>query len=168
MKSEVIAPYVLRNYIWQVLKANTDMTESDYDGKEPIVPLGEAPELTEFDKPYIVYGFSETPTADLYVQQRGNMAFIVYSTNFRTLSNITNIIARTFERGDESARRVNEYTSTIPAFAGLRFGFIEVSYVEGGSPEESEGGRESAAVNIHYEFYVDYDIETKLVPSTWP
>lgn len=179
MRTEVIAPYLLRAYIWQVIKLNTDLKESDYGGNVPIVPLAEEPELTDYAKPYIVYGYSETPTAETHVRQRGNMAFIVYSQNFRTISQLVNIITRAFEKGDESARRVNEYTSTIPAFLGLRFGTIEVSFVEGGGPEEAEeteGGRQNAIVNINYEYFVDYDVETKVyapstpnsAKSTWP
>lgn len=167
MDKTVIAPYLLRSYIWQVLKKNTDMDELDYTldpdtnpGLVPIVPLAEAPEISQFDKPYIVYGFSETPSTDLWVRRRGNMAFVIYSTNFRELSRITNVIAYAFDRADEAARDVNEYTSTIPAFVGLTFGTIQVSYVEGGSPEQSEGGRQSAAINIRYEYHVDYDIDT--------
>jgi hypothetical protein len=41
-----------------------------------------------------------------------------------------------------------------------------VSYVEGGAPEETEGGRQSAAINIRYEYFVDYDINTNALPST--
>lgn len=163
MDPKYIAPFLLNNYIWKVLKLNTDMDEGDYGGLTPIVPLSEEPELTEFDKPYIVYGFAENPTSDLPAKKRGNMSFIIYCTNFRELSTITNVIATTFDRADESARDVNRYTSTIPQFVGLRFGYIEVSFVEGGSPEETEGGRQSAAVNIRYEYYVDYDIVTSLV-----
>jgi hypothetical protein len=149
------------------------MTEKDYtidptndDGLVPIVPLAEAPEISQFDKPYIVYGYSETPNSDLWVKRRGNMAFVIYSTNFRELAHLTNIITFAFDRSDESARDVNNYTSTIPAFVGLRFGTIEVTYVEGGSPEETEGGRQSAAINIRYEYYVDYDVKT--VPAINP
>lgn len=166
MDPKVIAPYLLRSYIWQILKKNTDMDELDYTldqtsgGLVPIVPLAEAPEISQFDKPYIVYGYSETPPTDLWAQRRGNMAFVIYSTNFRELSMITNVIMNAFHRADESARDVNAYTSTIPAFIGLRFGTIQVSFVEGGSPEETEGGRQSAAINIRYEYFVDYDVVT--------
>lgn len=160
MDTQYIAPYLLRSYVWKLLQENTNMKASDYDGMVPIVPLAEEPEIQAFDQPYIVYGFSETPTADVHARRRGNMAFVVYSTNFRELSKITNILTTALNRADESAKDVNEYTSTIDAFVGLRFGFIQVSYVEGGSPEETEGGRQSAVVNVSYEFYVDYPITT--------
>jgi hypothetical protein len=171
-----IAPYMLRSYIWDVLKANTSLTEADYSlthdaskGLIPIVPLAEEPEISQFDKPYIVYGYSESPTADVYAMRRGNMAFIIYSTNFREISQIANIITTTFDRADDAAKDVNAYTTAVPDYRGLRFGYVQVSFVEGGSPEEapsSEGGRQSAAVNIRYEYYVDYDINTTPTPTT--
>lgn len=170
MDPEIIAPLVLRNYIWQVLKANTDMDEEDYTidpntnpGLVPIVPLAEEPEISQFNKPYIIYGYSESAPDELWVKRNGNMVFVIYSTNFRELERISNIIATAFNRSDESARDINAYTSTIPAFVGLRFGFVQLSFVEGGSPEDTEGGRQSGAVNIRYEYYVDYDVQTSLV-----
>jgi hypothetical protein len=164
MDPTVIAPYLLRDYIWQVLKQNTDMKESDYDGKVPIVPLAEEPELTQYSKPYIVYGYAEAPSIDLPDAEAGSMSFIVYSKNFRELSKIIKVISRTFARQDQSAYDVNRYTSTKPQFIGLRFGYINVGFVEGGSPETTEGGRQSAGVNIRYEYYVDYNIKTTYNP----
>jgi len=160
MKPEVIAPFMLIDYTWAILKKNTDMKESDYGGLVPIVPLSEAPELTEYAKPYIVYGYSETPPTDLWVRRRGNMAFVVYGDSFHQLSKITNVLSYTFDRADEAARDVNAFTSTIPAYIGLTFGTIQVSFVQGGSPEETEGGRVSSAINLRYEYHVDYDINT--------
>lgn len=160
MKAEIIPAFILIDYIWVVLKKNTDMQESDYDGLVPIVPLSEAPEFTQYAKPYIVYGYSDTPSSDLWVRRQGNMAFVIYADNFQQLSKITNIMAYTFDRADETAKDVNDYTSTIPAYYGLTFGYIQVSFVEGGSPEETEGGRISSAVNIKYEYHVDYDVDT--------
>ena len=57
---------------------------------------------------------------------------------------------------------MNNYTSSHPQFIGIRFGYISVGFVEGGTPENTEGGRQSALVNIRFEYYVDYDIKTRL------
>lgn len=166
MDPKYIAPYVLRSYTWELLKRNTDLTDDDYDadgngdGLIPIVPLGEEPELAQFDKPYIVYGYAESPTGELYAKNNGNMVYVIYSSKFEELGKITNIIKTAFERGDESARDVNEFSSTIGAFVGIRFGTIEVGFLEGGSPEEDEGGRMSAAINIRYEYYAEYEVQT--------
>ena len=160
MRAEIIPPFILIDYVWAILKKNTDMKESDYEGLIPIVPLSEVPEINEYAKPYIVYGYSESPPPDLWVRRRGNMAFVVYSTDYREVSKITNVIVNALNRADETARDVNAFSTTIPAYIGLRFGFIQVSYVEGGSPEETEGGRISSAINVRFEYYVDYSINT--------
>jgi hypothetical protein len=158
MDSKIIPAYVLIDYVWQVLKDNTDMDEGDYAGLVPIVALSEEPEIKEFDKPYIVYGFAENTTTDGYANN-GNMSLVVYSANLRRLANVTNIIARALDREDETARDINRYSSQFEHFIGLRFGDVSVSFVEGGSPEETEGGRISSSVNIRYQYFVDYDID---------
>ena len=35
--------------------------------------------------------------------------------------------------------------------------------LDGGTPEETEGGRQSAIITIRYEYYVNYDIQTSLI-----
>lgn len=160
MQSKIIAPYVIRAYVWQLLKANVGLSDSMYDvdgngrGLVPIVPLGEEPELQAFDKPYLVYGFAESPsrTPNLMI---GNIMFVVYSSKFSEMSEVTNVISKSFE--DEfSVRNVNDYSSTIPDFLGLRFTDISVASVEGGTPEDEEGGRVSALVNLRYEYTSTY------------
>ena len=170
----VVSPvFILRQYVWELLKANTDMTEEDYEGMNPIAPLGEEPELTEFDKPYLVYGYALDGRGDLYARKSGSMSFVVYSTTFREITRILNILTTAFERFDEAARDVNEWSSSKPGFNGLTFGYIQLGAVEGGSPEgpgdraeETEGGRMSGLVNIRFEYHVDYDVKTTLAEFT--
>lgn len=155
MNTKYIAPYLLRFYAWQLLKANTDMDESDYAGKNPIIPANEEPDFQQFNHPYIVYGYAESPTTQLYARQTGNMAFMVYSTDDREINTIIQVIAQAFQRGDESATDVNEFTSTIPEFLGIRFGTISVAFVSSIEPPTEEGGRLGGMVNIRYEYYIE-------------
>lgn len=165
MNTKYIAPYLIRSYVWELLQRNLDMSDDDYDingdgkGLIPIVPLGEEPELAKFNKPYLVYGYAESPYDDYASQTTGNIMFAIYSTNFADMSQIANVIGKAFEY-DDAAANVNHYTSTIPAFVGIRFGNVQLQSIEGGVPEESSGGRMSAVVNIKYEYYADYSIET--------
>lgn len=155
--------YFLRGYAWGVLKANTDMDEGDYGGLVPIVPLAEEPEISQYDAPHIVYGYALNSTGDLYARKFGSMTFAIYDTNFRTLTKILSVLTAAFERQDETARDINEWSSTIPEFAGLTFGAVSIGFVEGGTPEETEGGRQSALINIRFEYHVDYNVITSLV-----
>lgn len=165
MDTKYIAPYLIRAYVWELLQRNLGMSASDYDvdsdgkGLVPIVPLGEEPELEKFNKPYLVYGYAESPFGESSGRTSGNVMFAVYSTNFAEMSQVVNVIGKAFEH-DRAATDVNEYTSTTNAFIGIRFGNVQTTTIEGGVPEESPNGRMSAVVNIRYEYYADYDIET--------
>lgn len=160
MIDTVINPaYLLRAFIWEALKNNTDMDESDYGGLVPIVPVAEEPELTEYTKPYIVYGYALENSGDRPFAGRGSLTMAVYETNFKQLTDIMDVFYATFER-EEITQEVNHWTSSKPAFLGMRFGFIRMNFLEGGTPEDTEGGRQSALVSLSFEYYADYNIKT--------
>lgn len=162
--------YALRSYVWGVLKANYPdvWTEANYDGMIPIVPLGEEPELSEFSGPHIVYGYALDGTADLWARGTGSMTFVIYDQNFRRLTKTMTILQTALGRSDETARDINRYTSTIDYFHGVSFGFVNLGFTEGGSPEETEGGRQSALLNIRFDYFVDYNVTTDIVPPVPP
>lgn len=176
MDTTVSPAYLIRSYAWALLKANDPDTwdETKYGGLIPIVPLAEEPELSEYDGPHIVYGYANDPTGDLPARKGGSLTFAIYDQNFRRLTKTVTVLQTAFERKDETARDVNEYTSWVTSsaldadenpikpFIGITFGFIDIGFVEGGSPEETEGGRQSALVNIRYEYHVDYAVKTTL------
>lgn len=166
----VVSPvYLLRLYAWAVLKANMPETwneelykaEGDTQGIIPIVPLAEEPDLDAFDGPHIVYGYALDTTGDLYARNSGSMTFAIYDDKFRRLTETMNVLQAAFERQDETARDVNNFT-TNNNFIGIRFGYIFVGFAEGGTPEETEGGRQSALINIRFEYYVNYDVVTSV------
>lgn len=165
MTNQIMNPaYVIRSYVWELLKQNMGMSESHYGGLVPIVPVAEEPEISEFSKPHIVYGYALENSGDRAFAGRGSITFAVYDTDFENLTEILNVIGAAFER-DESANEVNAY-STAKGFTGIRFGFIRVNFVEGGTPEETEGGRQSALISLGFEYYVDYAIKTyTLLPN---
>lgn len=137
----------------------------------PIVPVGSEAELTDFDQPYIVYGYTLDADADMPECGSGSLSFVIYSTKARDIGQIVTVLKHTFERLDNSASDLNNFTTNyVPAsggdhiYLGMRFGSINVPYSEISSPAETEGGRESGVVNIRFEYYVDYDIDT-IVPT---
>lgn len=181
---EVVNPaYLIRSYAWAVLRANDSTTwdTAKYGGLVPIVPVSEEPDLDEFSGPHIVYGYALDATGDLYARKSGSVTFAVYDQNFRRLTKTLTILQAAFERQDESARDINNYTTRVGgaptstgnppvwknptgAFLGLRFGYTRIGFIEGGTPEETEGGRQSALINIVFEYYVDYDVVTAVTP----
>lgn len=167
MRPEVVPSSVLIDYIWGLLKFNVGMTEDHYDGLVPIVPVAEEPELTEYNRPYLVYGYVENPSRDLYKYRAGQMTFVIYSVNYREINKIMQTMQVAFERWDEAALDVNRYSSTRPEYHGIRFGSISIGHVEGGTPEAndqdaptSEGGRQSGLVNIRYEYFSEVEVAT--------
>lgn len=156
---EVSPAYFIRAYAWAVLKANMSdvWDESKYGGMTPIVPVAEEPDLDEYSGPHIVYGYALDATGSLYARNSGSLTFAVYDDNFRRLTKTLNILQAAFERQDETARDINLFTTSKgPSWIGLRFGTVSVGFVEGGSPEDQEGGRQSALINIRFEYYVEY------------
>lgn len=166
MNPEVNPAHLLVDYAWGVLKANmpTVWTTSKYGGLVPIVPLSEEPELDAYDGPHIVYGYADDATGDLYAQHSGSLTFAVYDQNFRRLGKTMTILKVAFERQDESARDINNFTTTYlnGAYVGIRFGTVDLAFLEGGTPEETEGGRQSALINIRYDYFVDYVVDTSI------
>lgn len=168
----VLSPaYLIRSYAWELLKTNMgDVWDEDkYDGMVPIVPVAEEPELAEFSGPHIVWGYALDATGTLYARNSGSLTFAIYDQDFRRLTKTLIILQTAFERQDEAARDVNAFTSrynptnrTTPPYLGIRFGTIGLGFVEGGTPEDTEGGRQSALININFEYYVDYNVVTEI------
>lgn len=169
---EVVSPiYLLRSYTWALLQANDHDTwdTTKYGGMIPIVPLSEEPDLAEYEGPHIVYGYAMHATGSLYIHNEGSLTYAIYDQNFRRLTKTLITLQTAFERQDEAARDVNNYAAGVTGstaesfpFRGIRFGSIDIGFVEGGSPEDTEGGRQSALINIRFLYYADYDVVTQI------
>lgn len=157
MDKKIIAPYLLNAYVWGLLQANTAMRTTDYGGKVPIIP-GAEPDLTQYAKPYLVYGYTDDSTILEHAVKEGNLSYLVYSSLKSEISTILNILSVALERGDESAIDVNTFTSSRANFIGIRFGSITIAYLEGPEPEDTEGGRASGMITIHYSYFSDYKL----------
>lgn len=172
INADVAPVYILRKFAWEALKANTDMVESDYGGITPIVPLSEEPELQDTTKPYLVYGYATDSSRDLWAHKSGSMTFAIYDQNFRRLTRIVNVLEATFERLDDTANEINKFTTRMAeadsndAFIGIRFTTIRIGFVEGGTPEIEEGGRQSALFNIRYSYITTPEVK-RYINGDW-
>jgi hypothetical protein len=165
MDTTVSPAYLIRSYAWGILKANYGEVwdEDNYGGLVPIVPVSEEPELAEYTGPHIVYGYTLDMTGRLHARNSGSLTFAIYDQDFRRLTKTLNILQAAFERQDETARDINRYTTNKGGpWVGMRFGTVAIGFVEGGTPETTEGGRQSALINISFEYYVDYDVVTQI------
>lgn len=102
----------------------------------------------------------ESTNTDRNFRKRGSMSLAIYNKNFRELTSILNTLHAVFDREDEAARNINEWSSTIPQYIGIRFGTVSVGFSDGPAPEETEGGNQNAIFNIRFEYYVDHDVKT--------
>lgn len=164
MKPEVHPVYALRAYAWALIKKNSDLTEAQYGGIVPVTPLSEEPEITNLDLPLIVYGYDEQPTNDVFVERDGSITFIVKDQNFRRLTKLLNVLAVGFGRWDDAAKDINKYiwNNHQAAMGDLRFSEVHVSLLDGGTPEETEGGRQSGMLTASFCYYVNYDVDLNL------
>lgn len=167
MNPEIDPALIIRAYLWAVLKANEPAvwTESQYGGKVPIVPLGEEPELSQYGGPHIIYVHNHSPNDG--ARSYGGMTLVIADNNFRHMAKTLNIIKTTLDRSDETATDINNFSSSYTVsggkpFLGVRFGWVRTTYTEGPEPAETEGGRDSATIDLDYEFYTDYNVITKV------
>lgn len=159
---EVSPVYALRFYAWQILKKNmADVwDESHYGGMVPIVPLAEEADLAEFSGPKIVYEYTILDTGSVPYRGRGSFTMAVMDTNFRRLTKTLNVLEAAFHRLDESAYDINKYIDETPLSGQVGFGYTQVAFVDGGTPETTEGGNQIGVINIRYDYFVDYQVVT--------
>lgn len=151
------AANVLNLYLWEVLKLNTQMDAGDYGGKIPIIPGGQDPDMLQYNKPFMVYGFSEDPGSYNGAIRGGTLVYAIYSTSISEINAIMNIINAALAE-DDSARRINKWSSNNPALVGIRFTDARIAFGEGASPADQEGGREVATLTMRYEYVANYTV----------
>jgi hypothetical protein len=159
---EVSPIYALRFYAWEVLHRNAPETwdSANYGGMVPIVPLAEEADLSEFSGPKIVYEYTLLDTGAVNYRGRGSFTMAVMDTNFRRLTKTLNILEAAFGRLDESAYDINKYMSSTPLATQIGFGYTQVAFVDGGTPESNEGGNQIGVINIRFDYFVDYEVVT--------
>ena len=163
----IIPPFVIRQYIYAVLKANdgdaNTWDEANYGGKIPIVPLGEEADIEQYAGPTIVYDWTDgRPDGTLYARRTATMTLGLRDTNFRRLSRNVTILREALGRFDESARDVNEYLAYRGApWNEIGFGHFTVPLADVGEPATSEGGEVMGLISIDFDYFADYTVNTR-------
>jgi len=151
MVDKVIPAHILRLYAWDVLQAN-GLLET-INGLIPIIPLEDEPQVADAQMSYIIYGYGENNDARIPEIRRGSMVFRIKARRFGELGPINNALTRAFQGQDIPAARINQWkakNSNAAAFANISFKTTESVYVEGGYPEDAEGGPLIGIVHITY------------------
>lgn len=150
---------LLNLYVWEILKKNTDMDVGDYNGKIPIIPGGQDPDLNAFDKPFIVYGAADDPSSSNGTMRSGTLVYAVYSDSVSDINRIINIVTTALEERDVAARRINAWTSKNSALIGVRFTSTYIAFGEAAGPADQEGGREVGTLTIRYSCITNYAVD---------
>lgn len=154
MSSKVIPPNIIILYAWEILQLNTSLAR--INDLVPIIAVEDEPQIADAQQTYLVYGYSENNDPRMVEIRRGIVAFNIKARHFGEVGQITNALTRAFENKDISAAQINAWKATYPnnIFRNIRFTQTETLYIEGGLPEDTEGGPLHGLVNIAYEVIV--------------
>ena len=157
---EVNPVLIINRYVYDVLRGVLGWNRTDYGGKTPIIPSQQVPEFTAYNKPFLVYGWSEAATNDIGFLRSGTLAYAIYDLDDRVIIKAIDALVETFSRWDESADDVNNYKKNNVAMGDFLFTTMSIGLVEGPSPADQEGGRRSGVVTIRYDYKTNWTVNT--------
>lgn len=152
------AANIINLYLWEALKANAVMDASKYSSKVPIIPGGQEPDFISLDAPFIVYGFSEDPSSTTGATRGGTLVYSIYNSGVAVINSIMNVIYEQLADQD-SARRVNAWSSLNDALKGIRFTDARIVFGEGPGASDQEGGREVGTLTMKFDYISNYPIK---------
>ena len=157
------AVHIMNRFVFDVLKLNNAIEDrAAYGGRTPIVPSQQIPELNVYDKPFLVYGFSES-ASDVPSLRTGTVAYAVYDRDPRKIVTIINVLSEALRHWDETARQLNSYKYANNAFRDVLFSSVYIAMTEGPSGSDTEGGRDSGVISIRYTYSPNYNT---VIPTT--
>ena len=137
--------------------SNGILTESDYQGAGPIVPIQQIPEITDLsseggfvgDAPFIVYDFLTPGGYDTeYWNCRDDVMFWIYDYDIEKIFEIKEFMYDLFRRFDLTARDINEFPDPAP----YKFQYFDIQM---GLPTDEADqilGRKGANMVITYQY----------------
>jgi hypothetical protein len=134
----------LRKWLWEEIQEAGIVQASDYavpgmGNLNPIIPVQQQPEFVDkvAGKPFITYDIVGKPVpAGLWYITCEQVLFTVWCEDFKTARALRNLMYDLFRRQDDSARDLNETTTSD-------FGYLNVTVVENRwiNAERSQTGR---------------------------
>jgi hypothetical protein len=150
--------HAVNRYLWSRIKGEGLLTEANYSGLVPILPVEETPEfLTIIDSqpgiqsyPYIVYSWSRVNTGQAWFHKSHNIAYSIRSSDDDKMGQLLNLFEKTFQDYDSAAIRLNEFIATNGSATHKRYNFtyINIQVLGAPMPAESENGVSEALVTI--------------------
>ena len=149
------AVYALNSYVWKLLEANLGWTRDDYQGRTPIIPTAQQPELMQSGKAFLVYGSAIHQPTHLYALRNEAVSYTIYAPSSTDANKIANLLNAAFERQDEAADDVNHWLGVENKSRGVSFGTIRAVMVEKAEPADEEGGYVAALVMLDTKYTSD-------------
>lgn len=149
--------YALNSYLWKVLEANLGWDKADYGNRPPIIPANQVTELTQFNKPFIVYGSVIQPEVVPYMETEV-VAYTIYGSTATEVNDVMRVMVDAFYGVDESARQVNRWltvegTTRTNGPRKVLFKSIRLNNATSSGPEKQEGGRSDAQVMVTVQYH---------------
>lgn len=151
---------ILRLYIWELLQAHELLSKIQVQTPSgpadilPVIPIEDEPKVANSGKTYIIYGFGENQGGNLNEIKNGAFSIRVVSDSTTEIGEITTTISRAFEDEDKSAANVNAWSSIAMngVLIGIRFTWLNVSFISSPEPPDTEGGKGYGIMNISYRY----------------
>lgn len=151
-KWDLAGVHGLRQYIWYLLQEELEWTAENYGGLVPIVTPEQQPEMTAFNKPFIVYAYSKKMGSNNYFLESEVASFTIFSQSEKDIRQVLNLLDTKFDKRDEAAYELNEFISQSSLdvqYKYFDYKTIWVSAFQGPAPESEEGGRRDGVININ-------------------
>lgn len=145
----------LRLFIWDQLKSNNILKQSDYyaDGfNEPLIPIIPTQQIPEFQnllpgKLYMTYDTDLLPIEEQWWIVHEVMNLFIISPNFDEITKVMNFLLDLLRRYDESATDVKKSSILSQNFI---FHYTAINRIKSPSPMKQEGGLRVGNMSILY------------------
>ena len=148
---DISGAHVIRAFLLD--KVRTRLGWTDVNGLAPIAPSQQEPELTNSDKPFMIYAYSTQPYGVMWELCADSVAYTIYSDNPVEIRRAMSYMVDLFKRQDWAAAEVNGFisSSTVQEFKAFDFKTISVT-ASSSDGAAQEGGRKSGFVSIRAEY----------------
>lgn len=157
-----LAVYEINQFLWQKLQDSALLSKNDYyvdefaDFLTPIIPAQQIPEFNNLlpGKPYIIYDYEKKITLENWWITEEIITYSILSQNYDQINSILNFINDNFRRYDDSAKDLNNYTSSDSQF---NYHFLYSDNIS--SPEyfKNEGGFMLGQIDICVQYTRNLD-----------
>ena len=152
-----LAIHDIRSYMWESLKNDGILSESEYyaDGyTSPLVPIIPSQQIPEFNnllpgKLYITYETEMLPVLEQWWITEEVLYLSIISPDYDKINTVINYFTDIFRRYDESARDLRSSNIISDNFI---FHYTAINKIKSPAPMKQEGGLRAGSMSILYSY----------------